>query len=46
MATLSTNEEIDSNHVQLLKHKIAATYMLENSDNKRTIVEKDMYFGA
>lgn len=43
---LSTNEEIDSNHVQLLKHKIAATYMLENIDNKRTVVEKDMYFGA
>ena len=43
---LSTNEEIDSNHVQLLKNKIAATYMLENIDNKRTVVEKDMYFGA
>ena len=43
---LSTNEEIDSKHVQLLKHKIAATYMLENVDNKRTVVEKNMYFGA
>lgn len=38
---LSTNEEINSSHVQILKDKIAATYMLENSDNKRTVVVKD-----
>lgn len=41
---LSTNEEINSSHVQILKDKIAATYMLENSDNKRTIVVKNSYF--
>ena len=41
---LSTNEEINSSHVQILKDKIAATYMLENSDNKRTVVVKNSYF--
>lgn len=41
---LSTNEEINSSHVQILKDKIAATYMLENSDNKRTVVMKNSYF--
>lgn len=41
---LSTNEEINSFHVQILKDKIAATYMLENSDNKRTVVVKNSYF--
>ena len=41
---LSTHEEINSSHVQILKDKIAATYMLENSDNKRTIVVKNSYF--
>lgn len=41
---LSTNEEINSSHVQILKDKIAATYMLENSDNKHTVVIKNTYF--
>lgn len=41
---LSTNEEINSSHVQILKDKIAATYILENSDNKRTVVVKNSYF--
>lgn len=41
---LSTNEEINSSHVQILKDKIAATYMLENTDNKRTVVVKNSYF--
>lgn len=41
---LSTNEEINSSHVQILKDKIAATYMLENSHNKRTVVVKNSYF--
>lgn len=41
---LSTNEEINSSHVNILKDKIVATYMLENSDNKRTIVLKNSYF--
>lgn len=41
---LSTNEEIGSNHVQIMKDKIAATYTLENSDNKRTVVVHNSYF--
>ena len=41
---LSTNEEINSEHVKIMKNKILATYMLENTDNKRTLVEKNTYF--
>ena len=41
---LSTNEEINSSHVKILQDKIAATYMLENTDNKRTVVLKNSYF--
>lgn len=41
---LSTNEEINSSHIQILKDKIAATYLLENSDNKRTIIVRNSYF--
>ena len=41
---LSTNEEINSSHVKILEENIAATYMLENSDNKRTLVVKNSYF--
>ena len=43
---LSTNEEINSAHVQILKDKIAATYMLEDVDNKRTVVVQNSYFEA
>jgi len=41
---LSTNEEINSAHVQILNDKIAATYMLENTDNKKTVVVNNQYF--
>lgn len=41
---LSTNEEINSAHVQILNDKIAATYMLENTDNKKTVVVQNSYF--
>ena len=41
---LSTNEEINSSHVKILSDKISATYMLENTDNKRTVVVKNSYF--
>lgn len=40
----STNEEVTSEHVQILQDKILAQYMLENTDNKKTVVVKDMYF--
>lgn len=41
---LSTNEEINSSHIRILKDKIAATYLLENSDNKHTIIVRNSYF--
>ena len=41
---LSTDEEINSNHLKILKNKIAKTYLLENKDNNRTIVKSDNYF--
>ena len=41
---LSTNKEIDSEHVQIMKDRILATYLLENSDNKRTTVIGNSYF--
>ena len=41
---LSTNEEIDSKHVGILKDRIASTFMLENVDNKKTTVESNSYF--
>lgn len=41
---LSTNEEINTTHFKLLEEKIASTYMLENSDNKRTNIVSNAYF--
>lgn len=41
---LSTNEEIDSDHVTIMKDHIATTYMLENSSSQRTEVLSDSYF--
>lgn len=41
---LSTNEEIDSDHVKIMKDKISATYMLENVDNKQTTIVNNTYF--
>ena len=41
---LSTNEEINSDHVRILKEHIAATFLLENTDNKKTVVVQDTYF--
>lgn len=41
---LSTNEEINSDHVRIIDSKVATTYMLENTDNKRTVVVKNQYF--
>lgn len=42
---LSTNEEIDYDHVKIMKDKICATYMLENVDNKQTTIVSNTYFG-
>lgn len=41
---LSTNEEINSKHVGIMKDKIAVTYMLENTDNTRTTISRNTYF--
>lgn len=41
---LSTDEEIDSDHVRLLEDRIASAYLLESVDNKRTAVIKNSYF--
>ena len=41
---LSTNEEINNKHFNILKNKIASTFLLENIDNKKTIVHEDKYF--
>ena len=41
---LSTNEEINSKHIEIMKDKIAVTYMLENTDNKRTTILQNAYF--
>lgn len=41
---LSTNEEIDSDHVTIMKDHIATTYMLENTSSQRTEVLSDSYF--
>jgi len=43
---LSTNEEINAEHLQSMKEKIAATYLLDNTDGKRTTVVKNVYFGG
>lgn len=41
---LSTNEEINSDHVKIINQKVATTYMLENTDNKRTVIVRNQYF--
>ncbi len=41
---LSTDEEINSSHVQILSDKISATFMLQNSDNTKTRIESNTYF--
>ena len=42
---LSTNEEIGSAHMSVMKDKIAATFLLENTENQRTVVISNQYFG-
>ena len=41
---LSTNEEIDSDHIAIIKDHIATTYMLENSGSQKTEVMTGSYF--
>lgn len=42
---LSTNEEINSNHVNVLKNRIGRTFLLENNDDINTTVIDNTYFG-
>ena len=44
LKNLSTNEEINSKHVSIMKDRIAVTYMLENVDNTRTTISRNAYF--
>jgi len=41
---LSTNKEVESRQFDMIKDKLAVTYMLENQDNNKTNICKDMYF--
>lgn len=41
---LSANEEIDSDHIAIMKDHIATTYMLENSGSQKTEVLTGSYF--
>lgn len=41
---LSTNEEVEDMQLNLLKDKLGTTFMLENSDNKKTIIKENIYF--
>lgn len=43
---LSTNEEITSEHINLLHDKISIQYLLENTNNKKTVILRDSYFEA
>lgn len=41
---LSTNEEINSDHIAIMKDHISKTYMLENNGSQKTEVLTDSYF--
>lgn len=41
---LSTDKEIDSDHVKIMNDRIEATYLLENKDNKKTLISGGKYF--
>lgn len=41
----STNEEITQEHVSVIGEDLQATFLIENTDNKRTSIESKKYFG-
>lgn len=41
----STNEEITQEHVKVIGDDLQATFLIENTDNKRTSIESNKYFG-
>lgn len=42
----STNEEIVGDHLDIIKDNIQATFLLENTENQKTIVWANTYFGG
>lgn len=42
----STNEEIVGNHLDIIKDNIQATFLLENTENEKTTVCANSYFGG
>lgn len=42
----STNEEIVGNHMDIIKNNIQATFLLENTENEKTTVCVNSYFGG
>ncbi|MBQ7833837.1 MAG: hypothetical protein IJ336_09745, partial [Lachnospiraceae bacterium] len=41
----STNEEITPEHVEVIGSDLQAKFLIENIDNKKTIIEVNKYFG-
>ena len=41
----STNEEITPEHVKVIGSDLQATFLIENIDNKKTVIESNKYFG-
>ncbi|MFA9377305.1 MAG: AAA family ATPase [Lachnotalea sp.] len=41
----STNEEINGEHLKIMDKNIQSTFLLENTDNRRTNVIENKYFG-
>lgn len=41
----STNEEITQEHVRVIGEELQATFLIENTDNKKTSIESKKYFG-
>ena len=42
----STNEEIVGKHLEIIKDNIQATFLLENTENEKTTVCTNSYFGG
>jgi len=41
---LSTDQELNQNHIELLGSRVATTFMLEHVNNKQTVVYVNQYF--
>lgn len=45
MFILSTDEEISEEHVAMIEDRLAASYTLVNTDDSRTTLVANKYFG-